>query len=51
MEEKPTRLFNSQINQVSLNSSPQVSSYFVPGEGNEETSLLDPHWWKLLSYS
>ena len=43
MEEKPT-LFNSQMNQVSLNPPPPpppVSLYFVPGEGHEETSLLE----------
>ena len=45
MEEKPT-LFNSQMNQVSLTPPPApppppVSLYFVPGEGNEETSLLE----------
>ena len=41
MEEKPT-LFNSQMNQVSLtHPTPPVSLYFVPGEGHEETSLLE----------
>ena len=45
MEEKPT-LFNSQMNQVSLTPPPApppppVSLYFVPGEGHEETSLLE----------
>ena len=42
MEEKPT-LFNSQMNQVSLNSPPPPSEFifFVPGEGHEETSLLE----------
>ena len=43
MEEKPT-LFNSQMNQVSLTPPPPpppVSLYFVPGEGHEETSLLE----------
>ena len=41
MEEKPT-LFNSQVNQVSLNPPPPpVKLYFVPGEGHEETSLLE----------
>ena len=41
VEEKPT-LFNSQMNQVSLNPPPPpVSLYFVPGEGHEETSLLE----------
>ena len=33
MEEKST-LFNSQMNQVSLNPPPPVSLYFVPGEGH-----------------